>query len=261
MSGLARTERQFQDHVLGAGDDIADEIAGGDEAFRALRLGIYRNAYRLRLEEVLGNDYPALRTQVGDAAFSELAQAYIATRGSGFRNVRWFGGGLPDFLHEDARFRDRATLADLARFEWALGLAFDAADAPALGFAEIAAIAPDAWSGMGFVAHPAVQLLECRTNAVAIWKAVQQGGPVPAESVQAAPESWAVWRESLAPFYAPLLEDEACAATAMLAGEDFGAICDRLCEWHDAQDVAARAAALLRGWVERGWIVELRLAG
>jgi hypothetical protein len=261
MSGLTHTEQLFQEYVLGAGDGIAGEIAGEDEAFRALRMGIYRNAYRLRLEEVLENDYPALRALVGDAAFGELAQAYVAARGSGFRNVRWFGGGLPDFLSEDAPFRDRAALAELARFEWTLGLAFDAADAPALGFGEIAAVAPEAWSGMGFVAHPALQLLECRTNAVAIWKAVQQRESVPAESTQAAPESWAVWREAFSPFYAPLAVDEACAVVAMRAGEDFGAICDRLCEWHDAQDVAVRAAALLRGWVDRGWIVGLRLAG
>ncbi len=51
--------------------------------------------------------------------------------------------------------------------------------------------------------------------------------------------------------------DEAFALDALLRGETFGAICEGLTEWIDAQNVAVHAAGLLRQWLTDGLIHEI----
>jgi len=43
----------------------------------AQQMAIYTQGYRLRLSEVIGNEYPATRHLLGDDAFSALAAAFI----------------------------------------------------------------------------------------------------------------------------------------------------------------------------------------
>ena len=51
LKHLAATEARFQANVLSGDPAIDAEIGGDSEAFRDTRLGIYRDAYRLRLIE------------------------------------------------------------------------------------------------------------------------------------------------------------------------------------------------------------------
>lgn len=257
MSSLPLTESGFQDYVLGAKSGIAAEIAGGNDEFRQARLDIYRDAYRLRLIEVLGSDYPILKSYAGEEWFETIATDYIAAHPSVFRNVRWFGAAFPGFLREQPGHAKRPELADLARFEWTLGLAFDASDQDATGFAEVAAVAPQAWSDLRFRAHPSLHLLDLRTNAVAIWKSVSGDEAQDAPAAVSEPLVWAIWRKDLSPYFRSLAPDEAWAVSAMRSGSSFGEICAGLCEWVSEEEAAPRAAQLLRGWVDEGWIAGL----
>jgi hypothetical protein len=74
------------------------------------------------------------------------------------------------------------------------------------------------------------------------------------------PVSWAIWRKRHSPFFRSLEDDEAWALNAMLSEASFGEICAGLCEWIAEDEAAARAAGMLRGWVEEGWIAQLRIA-
>jgi hypothetical protein len=256
MSHLARTAAQFQDHVLTGNRAIEGEIDGPGAQFRDARLGIYRDAYRLRLIEILGADYKALRTYLGEEPFAAMAREYLAAHPSTFRNVRWFGGSLAEFLRGTPAYAERPVLAELAQFEWTLGLAFDAADAAQVAFEEVAAVAPQAWAGLRFAAHPALHLIELRTNAVAIWKEVDEKDSF-GVAVSDIPVTWAIWRNQYSPFFRSLEIDEAWALKAVRDGADFGAICEGLCAWIGEAQAAARAAGLLRGWIEAGWIAQL----
>ncbi|MEO8006227.1 MAG: DNA-binding domain-containing protein [Betaproteobacteria bacterium] len=261
MKRLLATENRFQDYVISGTPAIDSEIEGRDAAFREQRLAIYRDAYRLRLAEVLGTDYGNLHSYLGDDAFNELAREYLAAHPSSFRNVRWFGGKLADFLAEIPRYAAHPELAELARFEWALGRAFDAPDEASVSFEQVASVPPEAWAGLRFRPHPALRTMELRTNAVAIWKLLNnEEDPCAAETL-AAPVTWAVWRKEHSPFFRSLEDDEAWALAATVAGSSFGELCAGLCDWIPEDQAAPRAAGLLRGWVEEGWIAELRLGG
>lgn len=257
---LAVTEARFQDNVLTGDPAIDSQIEGDTAEFRNTRLGIYRNAYRLRLIEVLGTDYEVLHAYLGDELFNALAGDYIAAHPSTFRNVRWFGGKLAEFLRSTPRYAEHPELAELAQFEWSLGQAFDSPDEDAVRFEEVAAVPPEAWAELRFQPHPALRLLELRTNAVAIWKAIDNDDSSFEPETFPEPVTWAVWRKQHSPFFRSLEADEAWALKAMISQASFGEICARLCAWVAEEEAAARAAGMLRGWVEAGWIGELLIA-
>lgn len=260
MKQLAAIESHFQDNVLTGDPAIDGEIEGGSEEFRDSRLAIYRDAYRLRLIEVLGTDYEVLHAYLGDDLFNALARDYIAAHPSTFRNVRWFGGKLAEFLAAVPRYAGHPELAELARFEWSLGQAFDSPDEDAVHFEEVAAVPPQAWADLRFRPHPGLRTMALRTNAVAIWKDIGNEGNSRAPETLPRPVSWAIWRKQHSPFFRSLEDDEAWALNAMLSQASFGEICAGLCEWIAEDEAAARAAGMLRGWVEEGWIAELLIS-
>ena len=127
-------------------------------------------------------------------------------------------------------------------------------------FEEVAAVTPEVWAELRFKPHPALRLLELRTNAVTIWKATENNDSSCEPETFPEPVTWAVWRKQHSPFFRSLEADEAWALKAMISQASFGEICAGLCEWVAEAEAAARAASMLRGWVEAGWIAELRTA-
>jgi hypothetical protein len=260
MSALSGTQAGFQAYVLAGDDAIVAEIAGVDDAFRRARLGIYYNAYRLRLAEALATDYEILKTYAGDGIFDAVVRDYIDAHPSVFRNLRWFGGHLADFLRDEPRYAGQPILGDLARFEWTLGLVFDAADAAALRFEDVAAVPPEAWAGLHLTPHPALHVVDLRTNAVAVWSGLKNANHGIAPESLPEPLRWAIWRKQLSPYFRSLDADEAWALDALRNRLSFGEICAGLCQWLPEEQAAPRAAALLRCWVDEGWIAALETA-
>ena len=79
---LADLQRAFQDYLLQASDGFAGAVRDSRKADRHTLLGVYRDAYALRLIEVLTNDYPGLMAMAGPADFDHMALAYIAAHPS-----------------------------------------------------------------------------------------------------------------------------------------------------------------------------------
>jgi len=254
MSPLNVTQSRFQAYVLARDGAIVREVAGADNAFRRARLDIYYDAYRLRLAEALATDYEILKAYIGDEIFDAIVREYIDKHPSVFRNVRWFGGRLADFLRDASAYAEQPILTDLARFEWTLGLAFDAADTAALRFEDVAAVPAEAWSGLRLKPHPALHVVELRTNAVAVWNELKNADRGIAPEILPEPLRWVVWRKEFSPYFRSLQGDEAWALDAMMKHLSFGEICAGLCQWLAEDQAAPRAAALLRGWVDEGWI-------
>ena len=140
---LADLQRAFQDYLLARSDGFAGAVRDTRKADRHALLGVYRDAYALRLIEVLTNDYPGLMAMAGPADFDRMARAYIAAHPSHHPSVRWFGARLADFLAGTAPYSGLAAAAEMARFEWALGEAFDAPDDTPIQAADLMALPPE----------------------------------------------------------------------------------------------------------------------
>lgn len=251
MSALQQMQSDFQRYVLGAGEVGAGLAAAVREQAglpARARLAIYHNAYRARLREALSAAFEHTWGYVGDAMFAELADNYAHAHPSPFRNLRWFGG---DFAAHAARaMPDYPFVAELAGFEWSLGLAFDAADAAPLRAADLAALAPRDWGAMAFALHPSAQLLALRWNTVALWQALAAQRTPPEAEEAAAPACWLVWRSDNQPHFRSLDALEAQALRGIGQGATFGAVCQAAAAG-DA-DATPRLAGYLQAWLAQG---------
>jgi len=258
MSNLRDLQRAFRDHVLVGSNVILPQVAGSEKVSAEVRLGIYADGYRLRLLEALESDYPGLFGMVGPEVFDELGRAYIQAYPSPYFNLRWYGDHMAEFLREATPYSERPPLAEMAEFEWAMTLAFDAPDVPVVTLEDMAALPPEHWPGAGFRAHPSLRRLDLRWNVPTVWNAIdakaEQQEP---EQQNDSPLAWIVWRNSLKVYFRSLAVDEAWALDAMLAGANFAEICEGLCEWVDEDEVGLHAATLLKRWVVDELIQEM----
>ena len=261
MKPLRRLQEDFQGYLLDLTGPIEDEIIGTETVSVTERLEIYAIAYRLRLLETLETDFVALNAFLGKDKFEEIGRAYIDAHTSDHFSLRYFGRHMSRFLAETPPYRDDPLLAELAAFDWALTDAFDAEDSEVVTADDMAAIPPADWPMMRLVPHASVQRLDLQWNAPAIWKAAdQKQETLPTPEKAEFPVSWVVWRQNLESYFRSLTVDEAWALDAVLRGESFATLCEGLCEWIDAQNVAAHAAGLLKQWVTDGLIREITLS-
>jgi hypothetical protein len=256
---LRSLQQEFVAYLLHRDEYVVQRIEGTHRVDNRTRLGIYADAYRLRLLEALRVDFTALHTLAGDSDFERIGRAYIETHPSEHFSIRYFGHQMSAFLASDARFCDTPVFAEMAAFEWALGLSFDAADSACVTVEAVGAIPGEAWPDMQLRLHPSVQRLDLRWNVPGLWKAIQEEQP-PQQPVAADyPQSWVIWRHGLKSYFRSAPVDESWALDALGEGQCFAMLCAGLCEWVDEDHVAAHAAQLIRRWVTDGLIARIDL--
>jgi len=267
---LAELQALFQSAIL-AGDEtnaqLIDQILPKADESRETLLGVYVNAYTLRLTEYLEEDYPALRVYLGEKEFHALIKAYIAARPSKFRNARWFSARAPEFMRENAKWRAKRRAIGVAQFERALTDAFDAADAPVASLEALAAFAPEDWPELAFSFHPSLHVLRVGAGTLDAYvaataedeemrKRVAQIRATPCEGSEAA----VVWRAKDDLSYRGLEDDELLALTEAVAGKSFGEI-SQLVAFHDeSQPAVERLAQFLVNWFSEGMIAGVEKA-
>lgn len=243
-------QHAFQDYVLGpdvATPALLAAVRVQGPAAPAARLAIYHRAYRARMHEALGEAYERTWTYVGDELFAQMAGAYLDAHPSTFANLRCFGAEFSAFLARE--LAEHPYVAELAAFEWTLGLAFDAPDAAEAHIDMLRHLAPQDWAALRLDLHPSVILLPMRYNSVALWQALgdQREPPAP----QVTDQTWLVWRRALQPHFRSLDRFEEDALAAVARGATFGEICAAAAD--DAYAVP-RIAACLRDWLASGML-------
>ncbi len=257
MKDLASLQRSFQRHLDTPTGAMERAVFPAPRASAARRLGVYADAYRLRLVEALGNDYPGLKGLLGERQFDRAMRAFIDARPSRFANLRWYGGELARHLARSPHWGRRPLLADLARFEWALGLAFDSADVPLATAEQVSRVPAADWPAMRLQLHPSVQRLWLRSAAPRAWSRIVLGRDAAAAGSRQQHSAWLVWRRGHAPFFRVLPPGEAWALGAAARGRDFASLAGGLRRFVGAAAAAQTAAQLLRNWLNEGLIVAI----
>jgi hypothetical protein len=256
---LGDLQRAFQDYVLASSDSFQAAVRDTRKADRITLLDVYRDGYALRLIEALTNDYPGLMAMAGPADFDYMARAYIASHPSRHPSVRWYGKGLADFLAATPPYDRTPDAAEMARFEWALGEAFDSPDVTPITADALTALPPETWETLAFTALPSLRRLTLAFDVPQAWQRREEVEPGNLEVERAArPVRWAIWRPELVSNYRSLEEDDAALLDALADGRSFPDLCEAIAPFTGEDQAPARAASLLRAWVEGGMIAGFR---
>jgi hypothetical protein len=236
VSDLAGLLRQFHDRVT-AGTPTDGLIASGD-------LAIYARMYASRLHDALADDYPKLRTALGDDRFHAIAADYLDHHPPRSFTLRDAGALLAEHLHGNRLAPSWA--ADLAALERARIEVFDGPDAPPLARADVVALGanlPDLL--LSWIPSSIVVPLTWAIDD--LWSAIEDEQPPP-EPVRG-DRMVLVWRREISVLHRTLDPDEAKLAQQIAIGARFSDICEVLASLHD-DDAGPRATELLLRWLE-----------
>lgn len=258
---LLRTEQAFQDGLLGRSRDILGTVRGNARESAEAMFGVYRNAYWARLAEALGNDLPGLKALLGDAAFDEMASAYIAKHPSQHPSIRWAGRHLAAFLASEAPYRDEPWLADMARFDWALAFAFDAADAPAAGLADLVGVPPEFWGSIRLAFHPTLDAFRVATPVDEARPRLLEGDDMQPDRTARCERAIMAWRIGHDVKFRAIDPLEFAGLQAMQGGATFGDLCELVAQEVDPETAPLRAAQILQGWLEWGVVATVEHDG
>lgn len=256
---LHELQRQLQSYILGGAVAPGHLVATTPRAGSDERLAVYANAYRLRLSAALEVDYPALRTLLGAQEFDVLAGAYVDACPSGHYSVRWFGRQLGDFLATVPPWQASPALAQLARLEWALGEAFDAADAVPIDPGQLSALHPEQWPGLRVRFHPSLRVVDVDCDIMSAWQALSTGRTAAIEPL-ARRVTLIVWRARQRNCFRSLADPEVAIMSMLRNGDTFAATCAALAEATAGGDVAQIFAGSLRRWIDEGLIAAIESA-
>ena len=218
-----------------------------------LGLEVYRNAYSARLLAALRDNYTVLHRALGDEAFDALGLRYLAAQPSRTPSIRWFGQHLAAFMAGDDALPHPA-FVDLARMDWALRDAFDAADAePADGSIELTA-------ATRFILHPSVRLLALDWAIEPAWRALRLAITEEEESddpelpePEADAHQLLVWRQQdLEVRWRSLQALEAALLDGVSEGADFAALAEIAAAHVGAEAAPQALVAALRTWLADG---------
>lgn len=260
LNGLSALQKAFQAYLLDVDDSnlFQVNVVGTEKVPIETRLSIYHHAYRSRLLETLGSNYPMLKKYMGEELFEKLGSDYISRYPSRYRSIRWFGDHFADFLRHHTTISDYPYLAEFAQFEWHMTLVFDAADGPHLALCAMSEVPTNAWADMRLILHPSIHRLQLSWNVISIWQALMNEQTPEEPKKNNLPIEWLLWRHQLTSYFASLNEIEKGAIDAAMNGLTFGEICEQLCQWVSEEEAGLQAASLLKGWLQSGLISEIK---
>jgi hypothetical protein len=225
---------------------------------RIARLDVYAEAYFQRIVEALQADFPALARALGRRGFPKLVADYLKVRPTRSFTLSEGGRHLPGFVAENPPAVEARWLADLARLEWALVLAFHADDVPPITAADLRAVPEEVWPDARFMFDPALQLLALDWPVDALWlthegdgfpEAVAALAPIRTDLLVTRRVGTAVV-ERIDPTAAALLR-------ALQQGDSLESVCTRaqqLLPGRPEADLTAQVMAWFGGWIAAGLI-------
>ena len=228
------------------------------------RFEAYRRNFWGNHRAALSATYRVVEQLVGVRAFRDLANAYIAAYPSHDADLNAYGGGFAGFLAAHPLSGAHGYLPDMARLEWALLVAYGAADSDGFDFAALAAVPPQRQPAIRLTLRPGLALIESDYPLAEIWHAHRISDPAARDAALAdidlAPRrSWTLAARDAANEVAPRAlsagEGTFCAACRN------GATLEAALAAGLASEPEFAAGALLPAWVGQGLIAGFRLDG
>lgn len=196
---------------------------------RARALQAYRANAGALAERALAAAFPTVAQLVGEESFAALARALWFARPPQRGDIAQWGAGLPGFIADAPQLADEPYLADVARLDWAVHCAEQAADQGAVvGLQQLALADP---AGLRLRLAEGLALCDSAHPVASIWLAHRRTDEDRFAQVRAAfaagrGESALVWRDGLQARVQALPEADARFMRALWQAQPLGAALD-----------------------------------
>jgi len=174
---LPDLQAAFAAHV--AGSDRADLAAAvvSDSISAEARLRVYRHHVAYSLGTALAATFPTVQVLVGEEFFRTMAGRFVVRQLPVQPVLSEYGAGFPDFVADYEPASGLPYLADVARLDWALNVAFHSPVDRRLSVADLAAIAVEQLPSLQVALSTGATLIGSRYPIDRIWNASQPGAP------------------------------------------------------------------------------------
>lgn len=182
------------------------------------RLAIHRHHVASSLARALAVSFPTVMALVGAGFFREAARRFVVQNPPRQPVLAEYGAGFAGFLAGWAPARDLPYLADMARLDWALNMAFHSPPGDPLDAATLAAIPARDLARLSLALAPGVALVRSAYPIDLVWKASQPNAGDEPVDLGRGPVRLLVLRQADGAAFASLEEGEAVLAEALAAG-------------------------------------------
>src|SRR4029450_4652977 len=196
LRSLRDTQAAFAAHLAGhERADLGSEIAGDSRTVVA-RLQLHRHHLTRSLGGALAATFPTVATLVGQAFSGLLARDFMAGTAVGDPVLSRYGEYFPQFVAAKQDMHGLPYLADVARLDWALNVAFHAGLEPRLSATDLAGWSQDALLRLSVRLPTGSSLIESAYPLDLIWQASQPSSSDDKVDLAAGPACLMIFRRS-----------------------------------------------------------------
>jgi hypothetical protein len=142
-----------------------------------LAFDVYRNNYRVNLQEALRVTYPVTARLVGDEFFAAMINVFVTANPPRSPVLIEYGGELPNFISQFEPAASVPYLGDIARLEAAWNDAYHAPEGEYLPPSALAGLDAEKLAASGVALHASVQLVRSSFPVASIWESHRSPTP------------------------------------------------------------------------------------
>jgi hypothetical protein len=161
------------------------------------RFNVYRNTVYAGLTGVIAARYPAVEMLMGADLFKAAARMFVGEQPPASPVLLDYGEGFASFLAGLELIDDMPHITDVARLEWLMHAARNAADAVSLRADDLSAIASEDTGALTFALAPSCSLLSSEYAVFSLWRSSIATEPIPFPTSDSSGEQVLVSRRGL----------------------------------------------------------------
>ncbi|WP_325894736.1 DNA-binding domain-containing protein [Grimontia sp. NTOU-MAR1] len=245
---LQALQSSFESIVLGQdcnGADWVKESKGGLPSKD--RLAIYYNAYRIRLIDILRDNFEHTAVYLGDDWFNQLAADYVQNHPSICNNIGYYGHLFAGFIAK--QLPDDLEVAELAELDWTLRRAFDGEDSEVLTMETLQVKATTDPENIQLLAVPTLTLTTHTCNTIDIWHAIDKEETPPTVAPLPQVVDVLVWRKGHSPHFRSISPMESAAIYMIQKGVNLNDLGAHLQQQFPDVDVSVEFGQMLHRWL------------
>lgn len=173
MLGGVDMQTEFVAALRSKANGVPSCLKGAAQGRAERRFAVHRNTVAASLIEALAARFPVVERLVGEEFFRAMAHAYVMQEPPHSPLLFQYGGSFADFIARFAPAAPLPYLSDMARLEYAQGVAYHAADREPLAPASFAALDRGRLADFTVELHPSVFIVGSSHPVISIWLANQ----------------------------------------------------------------------------------------